>query len=277
MEPPAAPLIPGVGDEVTLVAGLAVLALALVLAWLSTYVAEGSGQLLGTGDAAVIRLGPLPPYPGTAGAAEAPEPTGSAESAEEKAEEERGAAARADSGSGPGAGPGREQLPDTEPGATGAGDACPGLIKIRLKFLNDTEEVAVARPEDTVGILKSKYFPGQESQMKLIYRGQLLQDQARTLRSLRITDNCVIHCHRCRGTGAAAPALPEPGPAGPAAPALPLGGGTLMVPTVMVVLALGWYFRINYRQLFTAPATVSLIGVTVLVTFLAFGLYGQAG
>ncbi|KAM4884370.1 transmembrane and ubiquitin-like domain-containing protein 2 isoform 2-T2 [Sylvia borin] len=124
---------------------------------------------------------------------------------------------------------------------------------------------------------RSKYFPGQESQMKLIYRGQLLQDQARTLRSLRITDNCVIHCHRSRGATAAAPALPEPGPAGPTAPGLPLGGGTLMVPTVMVVLALGWYFRINYRQLFTAPATVSLIGVTVLVTFLAFGLYGQAG
>ncbi|NXB82418.1 TMUB2 protein, partial [Donacobius atricapilla] len=150
----------------------------------------------------------------------------------------------------------------------------PGLIKIRLKFLNDTEEVAVARPEDTVGVLKSKYFPGQESQMKLIYRGQLLQDQARTLRSLRITDNSVIHCHRCRGAPAATPALPDPGPAGPTAPGLPLGGGTLMVPTVMVVLALGWYFRINYRQLFTAPATVSLIGVTVLVTFLAFGLYG---
>ncbi|NWR25705.1 TMUB2 protein, partial [Emberiza fucata] len=206
MEPPAAPLIPGVGDEVTLVAGLAVLALALVLAWLSTYVAEGSGQLLGTGDAAVIRLGPLPPYAGAAGAAEAPEPPGSAESAEEKAEEERGAAARADGGSGPGPGPGPDPRglarDPAEPGAPGAGDACPGLIKIRLKFLNDTEEVAVARPEDTVGILKSKCFPGQESQMKLIYRGQLLQDQARTLRSLRITDNCVIHCHRSRGSGA---------------------------------------------------------------------------
>ncbi|CAN8202360.1 unnamed protein product [Coccothraustes coccothraustes] len=279
MEPPAAPLIAGVGDEVTLVAGLAVLALALVLAWLSTYVAEGSSQLLGTGDAAVIRLGPLPPYAGPAGAAEAPEPPGSPEGAEEKAEEEGEAAARGDSGSAPDAGLDVRSLARAppEPGAPGTGDACPGLIKIRLKFLNDTEEVAVARPEDTVGILKSKYFPGQESQMKLIYRGQLLQDQARTLRSLRITDNCVIHCHRSRGAGAATPALPEPGPAGPAAPGLPLGGGTLMVPTVMVVLALGWYFRINYRQLFTAPATVSLIGVTVLVTFLAFGVYGQAG
>ncbi|KAM4756942.1 transmembrane and ubiquitin-like domain-containing protein 2 isoform 1-T2 [Cyanocitta cristata] len=283
MEPPAAPLILGVGDEVTLVAGVAVLVLALVLAWLSTYVADGSGQLLGTGDAAVIRLGPLPPYAGPAGAAEAPEPPRAPENAEEKTEEEGGAAAQGDSGSPPD--PGLEQLLDVqglsqgaaEPRAPGAGDVCPGLIKIRLKFLNDTEEVAVARPEDTVGILKSKYFPGQESQMKLIYRGQLLQDQARTLRSLRITDNCVIHCHRSRGAAVATPALPEPGPAGPAAPGLPLGGGSLMVPTVMVVLALGWYFRINYRQLFTAPATVSLIGVTVLVTFLAFGVYGQAG
>ncbi|XP_057244265.1 transmembrane and ubiquitin-like domain-containing protein 2 [Malurus melanocephalus] len=283
MEPPAAPLILGVGDEVTLVAGVAVLVLALVLAWLSTYVADGTNQLLGTGDAAVIRLGPLPPYAGPAGADEAPEPPRTPENAEEKTEEEAGAAARGDSGSAPD--PGLEQLLDvrslsqnpTEPGAPEEGDLCPGLIKIRLKFLNDTEEVAVARPEDTVGILKSKYFPGQESQMKLIYRGQLLQDQARTLRSLRITDNCVIHCHRSRGATAATPALPEPGPATPTAPGLPLGGGTLMVPTVMVVLALGWYFRINYRQLFTAPATVSLIGVTVLVTFLAFGVYGQAG
>ncbi|NXD03741.1 TMUB2 protein, partial [Certhia familiaris] len=210
--------------------GVAVLVLALVLAWLSTYVADGSSQLLGTGDAAVIRLGPLPPYAGPVRAAEAPEPPRTPENAEEKTEEEGGAAAPADSGSPPEL----EQLLDdrslsqgsAEPGVPGAGDLCtPGLIKIRLKFLNDTEEVAVARPEDTVGILKSKYFPGQESQMKLIYRGQLLQDQARTLRSLRITDNCVIHCHRSRGVTAATPALPDPGPAGPTAPGLPLGGG----------------------------------------------------
>ncbi|NXK15481.1 TMUB2 protein, partial [Herpetotheres cachinnans] len=149
---------------------------------------------------------------------------------------------------------------------------CSGLIKIRLKFLNDTEEVAVVRPEDTVGVLKSKYFPGQESQMKFIYRGQLLQDQGRTLRSLHITDNCVIHCHRSHSTTAA---LPDPSAAVPDAGGLPLGAGNLMVPTVMVVLAVVWYFRINYRQLFTAPATVSLIGVTVLFSFLVFGMYGQ--
>ncbi|NWX09629.1 TMUB2 protein, partial [Caloenas nicobarica] len=145
----------------------------------------------------------------------------------------------------------------------------PGLITVRLKFLNDTEQVAVVRPEDTVGGLKSKFFPGQESQMRFIYRGQLLQDQGRTLRSLHVTDNCVIHCHRSRR--AAAP--PIPSTAVPTTGILPVSAGSLVLPAVVLVLVVVWYCRINYRQLFTAPATVSLIGVTVLCSFLAFGLY----
>lgn len=55
-------LIEGVGNEVTVVAGVVVLILALVLAWLSTYVADsGNNQLLGTivsaGDSSVLHLG----------------------------------------------------------------------------------------------------------------------------------------------------------------------------------------------------------------------------
>ncbi|NWH67975.1 TMUB2 protein, partial [Geococcyx californianus] len=150
---------------------------------------------------------------------------------------------------------------------------CSGCITVRLKFLNDTEEVAVVRPEDTVGGLKSKFFPGQESQMKFIYRGQLLQDQGRTLRSLHITDNCVIHCHRSRNL--AASTLPDPGTATSNTSGLSLSMRNLLVPTAMVVLAVIWYFRINYRQLFSTPATVSLIGVSILFTFLVFGMYGQ--
>ncbi|XP_029877438.1 LOW QUALITY PROTEIN: transmembrane and ubiquitin-like domain-containing protein 2 [Aquila chrysaetos chrysaetos] len=300
MELPAATFIRGVGDEVTVVAGVVVLVLALVLAWLSTYVADSSNQLLGTivaaGDAAVIRLGHVEHYVGTVGVAEAPEPPRVPENVEEKTEEEGGGGGGAGGGAGGAAAPpdpSLERLLDIRslpkrtsaaepsalgsqggPPAPGESDLCSGLIKIRLKFLNDTEEVAVVRPEDTVGGLKSKYFPGQESQMKFIYRGQLLQDQGRTLRSLHITDNCVIHCHRSR-SATTATTLPDPSAAAPDAGSLPLGGGNLMVPTVMVVLAVVWYFRINYRQLFTAPATVSLIGLTVLFSFLLFGMYGQ--
>ncbi|NXE17355.1 TMUB2 protein, partial [Lophotis ruficrista] len=174
MEPPAATFIRGLGDEVTVVAGAAALVLALVLAWLSTYVADSSNQFLGTmvaaGDAAVIRLGRV----GTAGTAEAPEPPRVPENAEEKTEEEAGAASGLAAEQGDGGGPpepGLERLLDirslpkptsaAEPGAPGGppvpgggSDLCSGLIKIRLKFLNETEEVAVARPEDTVGGLK---------------------------------------------------------------------------------------------------------------------------
>lgn len=111
--------------------------------------------------------------------------------------------------------------------------------------------------------------------MKLIYQGRLLQDPACTLRSLNITDNCVIHCHRsppgAPGTGPStslAPSATEP-------PSLGISVGSLMVPVFVVLLGVVWYFRINYRQFFTAPATVSLVGVTVFFSFLIFGMYGR--
>nr|XP_060639290.1 transmembrane and ubiquitin-like domain-containing protein 2 [Anolis sagrei ordinatus] len=193
MEPPEVTIIEGVGDEVTVVVGIVVLGMALVLAWLSTYVADGNNHLLGTvvpaDHSSRIHLNPIEHY-----------------------------------------------------------------------------------PEDTIGILKSKYFPGQESQMKFIYQGQLLQDQARTLRSLNILDNCVIHCHRSQTT---ASATADAGAAPSETGGIALSMGNLMIPAFMVMLVIIWYFRINYRQLFTAPATISLVGLTVFFSFLVFGMYGR--
>ncbi|XP_003222481.1 transmembrane and ubiquitin-like domain-containing protein 2 [Anolis carolinensis] len=299
MEPPEVTIIEGVGDEVTVVVGIVVLGMALVLAWLSTYVADGNNHLLGTVVAADrssrIHLNPIERYVGNS-ASEQSEPQGATEVAEEKADE--GAA----SGSGltfeQGESSGAEatlddlldiqglpqrtfspyvgsqenqRVPQTVP-AKEESQPNTGLIKVRLKFLNDTEEVAIVKPEDTIGILKSKYFPGQESQMKFIYQGQLLQDQARTLRSLNILDNCVIHCHRSQTT---ASATPDTGATPSETGGMALSMGNLMIPAFMVMLVIIWYFRINYRQLFTAPATISLVGVTVFFSFLVFGMYGR--
>ncbi|XP_021566310.1 transmembrane and ubiquitin-like domain-containing protein 2 isoform X2 [Carlito syrichta] len=294
-------LIEGVGNEVMVVAGVVVLILALVLAWLSTYVADsGSNQLLGTivsaGDTSVLHLGHvdhLVAGQSTPEPAELPHPS---EGSEEKAEEagEGGGDSAGEAGARGGVEPSLEHLLDIQvlpkrPAGTESSSpkapprsedgsclpASPGLINLRLKFLNDTEELAVARPEDTVGALKSKYFPGQESQIKLIYQGRLLQDPARTLCSLNITDNCVIHCHR------SPPGATVPGPSASLAPSateppsLGVSVGSLMVPVFVVLLGVVWYFRINYRQFFTAPATVSLVGVTVFFSFLVFGMYGR--
>lgn len=301
-------IIEGVGDEVTVVAGMVVLVLALVLAWLSTYVADGSSQLLGTivatGESSVIHLGHVERYVGSSVTPEPAEPQGSAESAEEKADEEEGAASNLgpaveQGGSGSTSDSSLDHLLNIQglPKRTSSSESsaleqlgpesqgplplsrlreesepCSGLIKVRLKFLNDTEEVAMVRPEDTVGVLKSKYFPGRENQMKFIYQGQLLQDQARTFRSLNIMDNCVIHCHHSQTTSLpTADSVVTPGEAG----GVTVNLGNLMLPVFVVMLAVIWYCRINYRQFFTAPATVSLVGVTVFFSFLVFGMYGR--
>ncbi|XP_069807840.1 transmembrane and ubiquitin-like domain-containing protein 2 [Dendropsophus ebraccatus] len=334
MESPPPTMIEGLGDEVTVVVGIFILLLALVLAWLSTYVAEGNDPLLGslipTGrrEPLIGLSNPVPP---------SPEPPRAVEPQVEKPEEGE-------------QGQGGEQDTDTEnatldqmldiqgvpkrgqpaPPASeeeevqGAGDAAgqeasqgvartkgpeeeegkeqdsgirrrsigrewrkkgsavqeqnqteEGMITVRLKFLNETEELALVRPDDTIGTLKSKYFPGQEPQMKLIFQGQLLHDSTQTLRSLHITDNCVIHCHRSQATASSSPVGPESGGTSQEHAGLTPPIGNLMIPVFVVMLALIWYFRINYRQFFTAPATVSLVGVTVFFSFLVFGMYGR--
>ncbi|XP_068433926.1 transmembrane and ubiquitin-like domain-containing protein 2 [Clinocottus analis] len=158
-------------------------------------------------------------------------------------------------------------------------------ISVRLKYLNDTEEVAVVEPQDTVGVLKSKYFSGREHQIKLIYQGHLLQDSKKTLLSLNITHNSVIHCHISQVLHETTPEEGAQSGAGVGVGSGVSGGfraagvaistSSLVVPVFVVILAVVWYFRINYRQFFTAPATISLVGVTVFFSFLIFGMHSR--
>lgn len=113
------------------------------------------------------------------------------------------------------------------------------------------------------------YFAGQEQQVRLIYQGQLLQDDAQTLASLNLVHNCVLHCHISQHASRAA--------AGGARPAdqvqVALNVGSLMVPLLVLMLSVLWYCQIQYRQFFTAPATASLVGVTIFLSLVAFGVY----
>ena len=163
----------------TVVAGVVVLTLALVLAWLSTYVADSSNnQLLGTivsaGDTSVLHLGHVDQLvnQGAPEPTEHPHPSGGSD---DKAEEsgDSGGDATGEPGARADVEPSLEHLLDIQglpKRQAGLGSsqaetplrsddgAClspgPSLISVRLKFLNDTEELAVARPEDTVGTLK---------------------------------------------------------------------------------------------------------------------------
>nr|XP_043906422.1 LOW QUALITY PROTEIN: transmembrane and ubiquitin-like domain-containing protein 2 [Solea senegalensis] len=324
-------MLDGMEGEVTAAGGVLLLVLALVMAWLSTHVADRGDHILGTiltvgAHASLIGLGGHDTYSGSSPSADPPEQQTPPPSQENKSDDGEPGSERGEGEEAEGVRtdllldiqskqPQAERLHNSDDEDEVDDDeddeddddeeleeedksvrkSIPVLtstitpttttttttsISVRLKFLNDTEELAVVEPQDTIGELKSKYFSGREHQIKLIYQGQLLQDPKKTLLALNISHNSVIHCH-------VSPALREVSPEEGAESGTGVGSGgfraagvaistsSLVVPVFVVVLAVVWYFRINYRQLFTAPATISLVGVTVFFSFLIFGMHSR--
>ncbi|XP_071347243.1 transmembrane and ubiquitin-like domain-containing protein 1 [Trachinotus anak] len=266
-------LIEGVGDEVTLLFGSLLLLTVLLLAWISTRTSEPPEHLFTStaGTAPSLRTGaaqqdtPLTST-NTTTSSSSSSPSSSVSdssltetptaSTQEK-EEEVG---------------GRSEVGGDGVRNRGGGEESSSSQRnmvVRLKFLNDTERTAQVKPQDTIGYIKRTYFAGQEQQVRLIYQGQLLQDDAQTLASLNLVHNCVLHCHISQHTGR--------GAAGGARPAdqvqVALNVGSLMVPLLVLMLSVLWYCQIQYRQFFTAPATASLVGVTIFLSLVAFGVY----
>ncbi|XP_065486168.1 transmembrane and ubiquitin-like domain-containing protein 1 [Caloenas nicobarica] len=247
-------LIEGVGDEVTVLFALLLVAVVLGLAWASTRAPEpaapprAAAALPEEGPPAAP--GPVPhKAPAAGAAAAAPEGAGGL-----------AAGLRPRAGAAPAQGP---------PAEEDGGPAEPTMV-LRLKFLNDTERLARVRPGDTVGALKRAHFPGQEQQVRLIYQGQLLRDDAQSLAALHLGHNSVLHCHISQHS-------PAPAPAGPHASADPvhaaLNVGSLMLPLFVLMLAVIWYCQLQYRHVFTATATTFLAGLTLLFSFMAFTMY----
>lgn len=190
-------MLDGMEDEVTAAGGVLLLVLALVLAWLSTHVADRGDHILGTiltvgAHASLIGLGGHDNYSGGSPSVDTPEQQTPPPSQENKPDDGEPGTERAE-------GEGAEEvrtdlLLDIQSKQPQAGrlhtsdeeddddiddeeeleeedkrviEHIPVLtstvyptntsttsITVRLKFLNDTEEVAVVEPEDTVGVLK---------------------------------------------------------------------------------------------------------------------------
>lgn len=127
-------LIEGVGDEVTVLFAVLACLLVLALAWVSTHTSESAD--------------PLPQPSGTPTPAQPSEAMvvtdtvrGEAPGAETPSLRHRGQAAHPEPGTG---------LPATTPPP----DSPQEPLVLRLKFLNDSEQVARAWPHDTIGSLK---------------------------------------------------------------------------------------------------------------------------
>ncbi|TSK82142.1 Transmembrane and ubiquitin-like domain-containing protein 1 [Bagarius yarrelli] len=279
-------LIEGVGDEVTLLFGVVFLFLVLVLAWASTHTAEPD-HLVSSSSGPVSSVEPESQEPQPPGNITSPPHSSTEDDKTERAAEESGDGAEA---------AGEESLLGAEAlrhrnvqgpsvsmqppaGASSSievstsEDVPPNNTErnmvLRLKFLNDTERTAQVNPDDTIGYIKRTYFAGQEHQVRLIYQGQLLQDDAQTLASLNLADNCVLHCHISQHATRAMPA----GARAADQVHVALNVGSLMVPLFVLMLSVLWYFQFQYRQFFTAPATASLVGITIFFSFVAFGVY----
>ncbi|XP_062260972.1 transmembrane and ubiquitin-like domain-containing protein 1 isoform X2 [Platichthys flesus] len=266
-------LIEGVGDEVTLLFGSLLLLVVLLLAWISTQTSDAPEHLFtSTADPAPsLRTGTVhqdtPPTASTSSSSPSSSVSDSSLTdaptapPQEEKDEQRGDV-------------GGERLEGAGDGVRnrGGGEESPPSQRnmvVRLKFLNDTERTAQVQPQDTIGYIKRTYFAGQEQQVRLIYQGQLLQDDAQTLASLNLVHNCVLHCHISQHAGRGAAGGPRPADQ----VAVALNVGSLMVPLLALMLSVLWYCQIQYRQFFTAPATASLVGVTIFLSLVAFGVY----
>lgn len=266
-------LIEGVGDEVTLLFGSLLLLMVLLLAWISTRTSETVEHLFSssTGPAPSQRTGSahqetLFSSTNSTSATSSPSSSSATSSVSDSSLSDAPPTSTQEDGETGGGDGGRSRGTDGEGGAPLSAQR---NMVVRLKFLNDTERTAQVKPQDTIGYIKRTYFAGQEQQVRLIYQGQLLQDDAQTLASLNLVHNCVLHCHisqhAARGTAGG------PRPADQVQVALNVG--SLMVPLLVLMLSVLWYCQIQYRQFFTAPATASLIGITIFLSLVAFGVY----
>ncbi|KAF6717136.1 Transmembrane and ubiquitin-like domain-containing protein 1 [Oryzias melastigma] len=266
-------LIEGVGDEVTLLFGSLLVLLVLLLAWISTRTSEPPEHLFNAST------DPTPTERTASAQQDTPLSSTSSTSLSFSQSSSSSSAASSVNDSAPSEAPPTSSATQ-ESNDVGGGDgvrhraggeplSSQRNMVVRLKFLNDTERTAQVKPQDTIGYIKRTYFAGQEQQVRLIYQGQLLQDDAQTLASLNLAHNCVLHCHISQHAARGAAGGVRPGDQVQVA----LNVGSLMVPLLVLMLSVLWYCQIQYRQFFTAPATASLVGVTIFFSLVAFGVY----
>ncbi|XP_050405434.1 transmembrane and ubiquitin-like domain-containing protein 1 [Patella vulgata] len=138
-------------------------------------------------------------------------------------------------------------------------------IRVRLKYLNDTQRLVFARPLDTIGFFRRTHFSEELSQQKLvrlIFNGQDLRNETSTLQSCNIVDNSVLHCLVTQNVRS------EPRDNYDTEDDINIGN--FMIPIFGLLLGTLWYLRFNYKQYFNAISTLSLAGISFLFMFAAF-------
>ncbi|CAL4117798.1 unnamed protein product, partial [Meganyctiphanes norvegica] len=151
----------------------------------------------------------------------------------------------------------------------------PGSIRIRLKFLDDSQRFVHALPTDLIGHFKRQQFSleiSENRRIRLIFNGQLLSSDSSTLAHYGLFDNCVVHCH------VSAPQQPTPEGSNNNVTDLQhddddtfMSG--LLAPLLYCVLMVMWYLRYQYGHLFNTCSSVILLCLTALLLISTYLLY----
>ena len=160
---------------------------------------------------------------------------------------------------------------------------------VRLKFLNDTQKDVEASLVENIGQFKRRNFSEEinsNKNVRLIFNGQVLRDEASTLRSCGLFDKCVVHClihaaSTSQGQGAAGGAHGHSHAQGQHAHGhthnhaqhRDLDVSAYFIPILGLALAMLWYFAVAYNMYFNLMSTTALIGLTSLYFLSVYGTH----
>ncbi|KAE8751310.1 hypothetical protein FOCC_FOCC001881 [Frankliniella occidentalis] len=158
-------------------------------------------------------------------------------------------------------------------------------IRIKLKFLNDNQKLVQGKLQEPLGDFKRRNFAVELAARKvirLIFNGQVLQSDDRTLQNYGLFDNCVVHClvHNQRTSNSNV----DNGTNSNIGEDVQLGGADagdmrdwdlshVLYISMFVMLSTAWYLRINFSQFFSATATVALFGLSGIFIIFLVGAY----
>ena len=132
---------------------------------------------------------------------------------------------------------------------------------------------------ENVGQFKRRNFSQEISSNKnvrLIFNGQVLRDEASSLRSCGIFDKCVVHCLIHNGPPQASSSTnTTTGVAGAHnnTQHRDLDLSAYFIPILGLALALLWYFAVAYNNYFNLLSTSALIGLTSLYFLSVYGTH----
>lgn len=168
----------------------------------------------------------------------------------------------------------RDSESSSLPSDGGGDERPPGSIRIRLKFLDETQKFVFAQLTEQVGSFKRQHFSIEmdaNRRIRLIFNGQLLSQDSSTLAQYGLFDNCVVHCH-----------VSQPQQMGQNSSQTRNVTAhededayvtSLLAPLLYCVMVVMWYLRYEYSHLFNTMSTVILLFLTALLLISTYLLY----